>query len=56
VLRVQDNGRFYYNREPSLKSEQPAAVLLLVVAAIMKKYPRNPLARSIHAEIEGRYY
>lgn len=56
VLRVLDNGRFYYNREASIKNEDPAAILLLVVANIMKKYPRNPLARSVQAEIEGRYY
>jgi hypothetical protein len=56
VLRVQDNGRFYYNREPSIKSEDPAVVLLLVVANIMKKYPRNSLARSVQAQIEDMYY
>lgn len=56
VLRVQDNGKFYYNREPSIKTEDPAVVLLLVVVNIMKKYPRSPLARSVEAEIEGRYY
>lgn len=52
IIRVQDTDRFFYNREPQVKSRQPAAILLLVVMKMMTKYHRsNQLARNIQAEL-----